>query len=88
MIILHRLTEFQLPIEEMLNIYNMLYIRSILESSAVVWHSSVTQGEAIEIERVQKVALLDSEYEDYPNALSSTGLDTLQQRRIDLWKTF
>ena len=42
MILLHRLYEFGLPTEEMINIYT-LYIRSILESSAVVWHCGITQ---------------------------------------------
>ena len=39
MVLLHNLFDFGLPITEMINIY-ILYIRSILESSAVVWHSS------------------------------------------------
>ena len=90
MILLQRLYSFQLPIEEMVEIYT-LYIRSILESSAVVWHSSITQMEQNELERVQKVALkiiLQSEYESYENALNLTGLDTLHQRRNVLCKKF
>ena len=90
MIILHRLFEFQLPTEEMVDIYK-LYIRSILESSAVVWHSSITQEESLDIERVQKVALrviLNSDYEDNESALMSAGLDTLHQRRTMLCKNF
>ena len=64
---LHKLYEFQMPIDEMTEIHT-LYIRSILESSAVVRHSSITQGEVVQIERVQKVALriiLKDDYEDY-----------------------
>ena len=90
MIILHRLSEFNLPTEDMVEIYT-LYIRSILESSAVVWHSSLTKGEEVEIERVQKVALkiiLKAEYEDYEDALLQTELDTLYQRRIILCRKF
>ena len=90
MLLLHRLYEFKMPIEEMTEIYT-LYIRSILESSAVVWHSSITQGEEIEIERVQKVALktiLNNDYENYESALSLTGLQTLKQKRIFLCKKF
>ena len=71
MVLLHRLYQFGLPRKEMLEIY-ILYIRSILESSAVVWHSSITQAEVIQIERVQKVALriiLRDEYENYSQAL-------------------
>ena len=53
MILLQRLYSFRLPIEEMVEIYT-LYIRSILESSAVVWHSSITQAEQTLIERVKQ----------------------------------
>ena len=56
MIILHNLFEFNLPISELINIY-ILYIRSVLESSAVIWHSSISKSEAIQFERVQKTAL-------------------------------
>ena len=58
MILLHRLFKFKMPTEDMIEIYT-LYIRSILESSAVVWHSSITQEEVIELERVQKVDTLE-----------------------------
>ena len=76
--------------EEMLDIY-ISYIRSILENSAVVWHSSITQAEQKLIERVQRVALriiLDDEYEDYDNALQISGLPTLSERRTGLCKKF
>ena len=36
MVILHRLGKFSLPISDLVNIY-ILYIRSVLEQSAVVW---------------------------------------------------
>ena len=90
MIILHKLFEFRLPMEEMINIY-ILYIRSILESSAVVWHSSITKSEEIKIERVQKTALkiiLASKYENYMTALEKSGLKTLSERRKILCKKF
>ena len=90
MIILHNLFEFSLPTSELINIY-ILYIRSVLESSAVIWHSSITKTEEIQIERVQKTALkiiLADEYEDYPTALSMTGLNTLSERRKILCKKF
>jgi hypothetical protein len=41
MIILHRLYGFNLPVEDMVNIYT-LFIRTMLEYSCVVWHSSIT----------------------------------------------
>ena len=56
MTMLHKLYEFSISTEDMLEIY-ILYIRSILEGSTVVWHSLITQAEQLAIERVQKVAL-------------------------------
>ena len=90
MIMLHKLYEFGLEVEEMVNIY-FLYIRSILESSAIVWHSAITNGEEMELERVQKVALriiLKDEYENYSQALLLTNLETLKERRTILCKKF
>ena len=74
----------------MVEIYT-LYIRSILESSAVVWHSSITKGEEIEIERVQKVALkiiLNKNDDSYEDALSLTELVTLNEKRVGLCRKF
>ena len=90
MIMLHKLYEFSISIEDMLEIY-ILNIRSILESSAVVWHSSITQAEQLAIERVQKVALriiLDANYVCYENALQFSGLQSLYDRRTTLCKKF
>ena len=88
MILLHNLFKFSLPVSEMVNIY-ILYIRSIVETSAVVWHSAITQAESNQIERVQKAALriiLNNEYDDYMSALQTTGLETLSDRRTILCK--
>ena len=90
MIILHNLTKFSLPLHEILQIY-VLYIRSILENCAVVWHSSLSRGEELEIERVQKCALrliLGEQYSSYEDALDLTNLKSLKERRIDLCKNF
>ena len=90
MSILHKLGQFCLPLEDMLNIY-VLYIRSVLEQSAVVWHSSITKGEQLDLERVQKCALriiLKEEYHSYQEALESCQLDTLKSRRNKLSLSF
>ena len=90
MTILHKLYEFDIPIEDLVDIY-ISYILSVLESSAVVWHSSLTQGQVMEIERVQKVALriiLKDDYECYENALEECSLKTLSERRNDLCFSF
>ena len=88
--ILHKLFEFDVPRSDLLEIY-ILYIRSVLENSATVWHSSITQGQEMEIERLQKVALrviLKNNYLDYSSALETCSLPTLKERRITLCKFF
>ena len=83
MIILEKLYEFHLPVEEMINIY-ILFIRSVVEQSCVVWHSALSEDDHIALERVQKAALriiLDSKYTDYKSALFLTNLETLRSRR-------
>ena len=90
MSILHNLYKFEVPIDDLLKIY-ILYIRSVLEQSKVVWHSSITKGEQIEIERVQKCAIriiLKEDYTSYEGALKITGLDTLKARRTQVCLTF
>ena len=90
MSLLHKLYEFAVPIHELIEIY-ILYIRSVLESSAVVWNSSLTQGQEKELERVQKVALriiLKDQYENYENALLSCSIPTLKDRRKALSLSF
>ena len=63
---------------ELKNIY-VLFVRSILEQSCVVWHSSITQEESENLERVQKSAIkiiLQEEYSEYPDGLVKMNLKT------------
>ena len=90
MLIIKKLYQFDVPVEELINIY-ILYIRSVVEQSAVVWHSSITKGEQKDLERTQKVALriiLKDDYTCYTEALKLTGLDTLTARRTKLCLNF
>ena len=90
MIILQKLSQFSVGKEDLVTIYK-LYIRSILEQSCQVWHSSLSQDDAYSIERVQKVAcklILRNEYFDYPSALETLGLETLFSRRQTLCLKF
>ena len=90
MTILQNLFKFSVPLDDLIVIY-ILYIRSVVENSAVVWHSSLTNGQNLEIKRVQKVALriiLKNDYISYGNALKITSLPTLSDRRLHLCKTF
>ena len=90
MTILHKLGKFSLPVEDLVNIY-VLYIRSVLEQSSVVWNSSITKGEQLDIERVQRCALrviLKENYESYEDALKLCNLDSLKARRNSLSLSF
>ena len=69
----------------------MIYIRSILEKSATVWHSSLTQNQAQILERVQKGAvriIFGEKYESYEQSLKQLKLDNLQARRDKLCLSF
>ena len=69
--------------EDLLDVY-ILFIRSLSEYCAVVWHSSLTVELTGMLERVQKICLkviLGDEYTDYNSALELTNLKTLYQRR-------
>ena len=89
--LLRKVAHFTVSKEEKRNIY-VLYIRSILEQSCVVWHSSLTQDNENDLERVQKAAvkvILGKEYpENYEQALVRADLDTLKERRTKLCKEF
>ena len=88
--LLHQLVDFSIPKGDLINIY-MLYIRSILEQSCQVWHSSLTLEIFQDLECVQKNALkiiLQDGYLTYSNALESTGLATLFERRSKLCLKF
>ena len=69
--------------DDLLDIY-ILFIRSVTEYCAVVFHSRLTQEDSMKIERIQKTCLkviLGDCYESYHNALKICGLQTLSERR-------
>ena len=69
----------------------MIYIRSILEKSATVWHSSLTQNQVQILERVQKGAvrtIFGEKYKTYEQSLEELKLDNLQARRDELCLSF
>ena len=88
--ILHKLVEFSVPVDDLITIY-IMYIRSILEQSCQVWHSSLTFDNLTDLERVQKNALriiLKEDYISYKNALEQVSLESLVERRENLCLTF
>ena len=62
----------------------ILFVRSQLEQSAVVWSSSLKEHNKADLERVQRSALkiiLGPKYESYRKALVTLNLETLEERR-------
>ena len=67
------------------------YIRSILEQSAVVWHTSLTLQNTEDLDRVQKSScriILKSRYTTHEKALQVLDLEELRVRREKLCKSF
>ena len=88
--ILRKLSSFNSPIKDMIVTY-FLYIRSILEQSCVIWHSTLSEEDNLNLERVQKNALrniLKDKYENYENARRILNIETLYERREKLTEIF
>ena len=88
--LLRKIAEFAPPISDLKQIY-ILFVRSILEQSSVVWHSSLTQENKSDLERVQKSAvkiILGDSYRGYKNALNVLNLQSLDERREELCLKF
>ena len=69
--------------EEMTMLW-IIYCRSILENSSVVWSSSLTNENKDDLERTQKSfckMVLGKRYIDYENALLKLNLTTLEERQ-------
>ena len=81
--ILHKASRFTNNVSDLKQIY-MLQIRSKLDQSAVVWHSSLTSKNKVDLERVQKSAvkcILGKRYTSYNEGLKSLRLQSLDERR-------
>lgn len=68
------------------NIY-VLFVRSLLEQSATVWHSSLTEENKNDLERIQKTAfkvILGEKFKSYKHALKYLELESLNDRRENL----
>ena len=66
-------------------------LRSLLEQSATLWHSSLTKENEEDLERVQKNAfrnILQDKYETYQNALNILDMEKLSDRREELCLSF
>ena len=66
-------------------------VRSVIENSAAVWHSGLTQINNTDIERVQKAAfsiILGKQYKSYENALLTLNMEKLNDRRESICLKF
>ena len=82
MIILRKLSEFNMNTNDMITIY-VLFVRSILEQSSVVWSSSITQGELASLEMCQTVALriiFGINYMSFDLVLKLSKLKNMEER--------
>ena len=87
---LHKSSKFTTNKQDLKKIY-VLQVRSKLEQSAVVWHSSLSQKCRNKLERVQKSALriiMGPKYLNYSDALTKLNLQTLNERRQLLCSKF
>ena len=85
-----RLKDFGVKEKNLQEIFT-LQIRSGMDYCVPAWNSSLTEYDKTEIERVQKTALkiiLGEKYIDYETLLSICQLQSLEERRKDLCKTF
>ena len=90
MALLRKLASFGASQQEMKIIY-FGFVRSQLEKSATVWHSSLTDENRKDLERVQKTGLkiiLKNNYTSYQKSLLKLDIDDLATRREKLCLDF
>ena len=88
--LLRKVASFGTSQGELKDIY-ILFIRSLLEQSATVWHSSLTEENANDLERIQKTAvkiILGDSYLSYEKALLKLDMEKLSERRAALCLSF
>ena len=88
--LIRNLLSFGASRQEMIHFW-ILFCRSVLEQSCVLWHSSLTQENSDDLERTQKTftkLLLKDEYKDYEEALLKLNLEKLSNRREKLSLNF
>ena len=88
--LLRKISSFGASDWDLKEIY-VTFVRSILEQSVPVWHSSLTNENKEDLERIQKSAfriILGNRYKNYQNALNLLEMDTLESRREHLCLVF
>ena len=86
MLLLKKIHKFLASTKDMILLWKS-YCLSILEQSSVVWGSSLSAANKIDLERTQKCftkLILGNKYKSYEESLLQLNLQTLEQRRQDL----
>ena len=84
--LLRELQSFGATHDEMVHFW-ILFCRSVLEQSCVVWGTSLTQENIDNLERTQKTftkLVLREKFKSYENALLLLNMDNLETRRKDM----
>ena len=90
MIMLHKFAKFTKNKTHLIHIFKS-QVRGILEYCSTVWHSSLTEADCDDMERVQKAALrliMGNNYQGYKQALGHLNLDSLKERREKMALSF
>ena len=88
--LLRRAANFKPSVEDLKQIY-IIFIKSILEQSSVVWQSGITHEQRQDFERIQKNSckiILKNKYQNYEKALNLLNLEKLGDRRRTLSEKF
>ena len=86
--LLHSAAKYTKNKHDLKSIY-YTYIRPVIEQSATVWHSSLTEENIADLNRVQKCAvrvIMGENYTDYKKSLDILDIETLESRRDNLCK--
>ena len=86
--LLHKAAKFTKSKRDLKSIF-ITFIRPVLEQSSSVWHSSLTEENKSDLERVQKAAvkvIMGNDYIDYATSLKAFNITNLVQRREKLIK--
>ena len=76
--------------EDLLDVYKIL-IRCLTEIGCASWNGALTITDHEDIEKIQKVAcriILGNTYMSYKSSLTTLGLCTLKERRVELCMRF
>ena len=90
MFMFRKLKQAALNDDELLVVYRG-YVRPVIEYAAPLWHSSITQSQDSQIEKIQKRVckyILGRRYTTYEDALTTLKLQSLHDRRLKLCSEF